>query len=116
MKSQINHIGIRQAREQGFRYKRLIFSGIFQANNTTKKNIDCEGTFYQWTNETAIKWIHARVKEQKEGRKVHIVCNCCDFRDIELTKIHKIKTNDDCLRVNPSCYGDEIVELIKSLA
>ena len=76
MKSQITHIGIKQPRQKGFRYKRLNNSGIFLGNDTRKKSSNCESPFREWTHKEAKKWIFARVKEQKEGRKVHIVCDC----------------------------------------
>ena len=95
MESRIKHIGIKQPREKGFRYKRLRNSGIFCDNDTRKKLIDCQGDFEKWTNPEAIKWILARVKEQKEGRKVHIVCDCCDIRQLEFdkTKRSQIRLN-----------------------
>ena len=74
---QITHIGIKENRESGFRYKRLHNSGIFRGNDTRQKLIDCQGPFEEWTNIAARNWIFARVKELKEGRKVHLVCDCC---------------------------------------
>ncbi len=116
MKSEITHIGIKQSRQKGFRYKRLQHSGIFRGNDTRQKLIDCQGPFQEWTNASACNWIQARVKEQKEGRKVHIVCNCCDSREFAKGKSMNQVNNSSIVRVNRNCYGGELVQLISQLA
>ncbi len=116
MDFQITHIGIKQDRQNGFRYKRLHNSGIFRGNDTRQKLIDCQGPFEEWTNISARKWIFARVKEQKEGRKVHIVCDCCDVIEEQGNDYKKLSDINLTTRKNKNCYGDEIVVLIKSLA
>ena len=114
---EITHIGIKQQRSEGFRYKRLRNSGIFRDNETHQKLIDCQGPFEEWTNAPARDWIMARVKEYREGRKVHIVCDCCESRDAEfLEDLKGAKLWQTIGLVNPNCYGPEIVELILSLA
>ncbi|KGG14741.1 hypothetical protein EV06_1801 [Prochlorococcus sp. MIT 0602] len=113
LKFELVHIGIKQSRRQGFRYKRLLHSGIFVDKGTNKKSSDCFGTFDEWTNDRARDWIFARVKEVKQGRKVHIVCDCCDSRDLN----YSCNAFDEkARRLNPNCYGKELVQLIISLA
>ncbi len=116
MKSEITHIGIKQSREKGFRYKRLQYSGIFRGNDTRQKLIDCQGPFHEWTNSSACNWVQARVKEQKEGRKVHIVCNCCDTRELENYESMNQENGSSSQRINLNCYGGELVKLINQLA
>ena len=103
MEPKINHIGLKQERADGFRYKRLRHSGIFRGDDTRSKLIDCQGSFEQWTNAPARAWINARVKEYRDGRHVHIVCDCCESRDAGGV-------------MNDKCHGQEIVELIIQLA
>ncbi|AAQ00695.1 MULTISPECIES: hypothetical protein [Prochlorococcus] len=116
MHSQITHIGIKQARQQGFRYKHLQHSGIFRDKDTCQKQIDCQGPFENWTNIQAKSWVFARVKEQKDGRKVHIVCNCCDSREPQTLNSDKSIHANNKARINSNCFGDELVELIIKLA
>ncbi len=103
MEPKINHIGIKQLRANGFRYKRLRNSGIFRDNDTRSKLIDCQGSFKEWTNAPARDWINARVKEYKDGRNVHIVCDCCESREAGRV-------------MNGKCHAPAIVELIVELA
>ncbi len=116
MKSRITHIGIKQNREKGFRYKRLLHSGIFDGEDTRQKSIDCQGPFEDWTSSAAKNWIFARVKEQKEGKNVHIVCDCCDTRDFDLAKITGENNTNFLGRVNLNCCGGELLKLIIRLS
>ncbi len=116
MKFQLIHIGIKEKRLKGFRYKRLINSGIFRGNDTRQKLIDCQGPFHGWTNASAKNWVYARVREQKEGRKVHIVCDCCDTRCMSSSCEHTLMDKNTENRRNPNCYGQELVDLIIDLA
>ena len=114
MKAQITHIGIKQSREKGFRYKRLLNSGIFSDKDTRQKSMGCQGPFEEWTSVAAKTWIYSRVKEQKEGKRVHIVCDCCDTRNHEEIQHNSSHKESAPLRINPNCFGTELVDLIKS--
>ncbi len=105
MTGTIRHIGKNDPKAQKARYKRLVNSGIFRDKDTRNKLIDCQGDFETWTNQPAISWIKARVKELREDRELDISCNCCESTDSE----------SSAKQINPHCHALEIICIIKHL-
>ena len=114
MTGSIRHIGKKDSGDKGFRYKRLVNSGIFRNRDTRDKLIDCRGEFETWTNEPAKDWINARVKELHEGRNINISCDCCDTTNPETVQQIKDGTTEGFFKpeYDERCCGQEIVNLI----